>query len=91
MSPEDRHIAYIQSVRHLLNQTDLNETRLPELVAQINSTMPSVPSAVRSELVDMVDWLTLYRPEADATPPTGYADAQDCARAGCGPHAGLVQ
>ena len=68
MSPENVFLAYLKSVNHLLNQTDLDETRIPELVAQINSTMPSVPGAVRDELVDMVSWLTMYRPEADATP-----------------------
>lgn len=69
MDPAAVHTAYIMSVHHLLNQTDLDETRIPELVTQINSTLPSVPSAVRDELADMVDWITMYRSEADATPP----------------------
>jgi hypothetical protein len=77
VDPAAVHTAYIMSVHHLLNQTDLNETRIPELVTQINSTMPSVPSSVRDELVDMVDWITLYRSEADTTPPAGYEDAQN--------------
>jgi hypothetical protein len=77
LDPSAVHIAYIESVHHLLNQTDLNETRIPELVTQITSTMPSVPSAVRAELADMVSWITMYRPEADTIPPAGYEDAQN--------------
>lgn len=76
LSPEAVHLAYIQSVHHLLNEIDLDETRIPELVAQINSTMPYVPHAVLDELQGMAEFITMYLPEAAATPPAGYEAAQ---------------
>ncbi len=76
LDPSVVHIGYIQSVHHLLNEIDVDETRIPELAAQISSMGLGTPGSVREELVGMTDFITMYLPEASTTPPAGYENAQ---------------